>query len=221
MKKIVFGLVATFSFLNLLSCSNDNNIEKENTVNNRKSDSNIFIQEKLSNDSNFIELVVEMEKFKNYTKDIIEKNKLDINNVQLELNSLNAENFDYDTQIKRINFIFKTDISERYAEHYKIFNKNWIAIKNKYSNIEIKNLEEAYNTVLSKTDAGLSDLSGGCGWRYNLCIAAAGAGAVICHASCDTTALATTAGLGIPACVWACTTLQVAASVQCYDTYCK
>ena len=74
MKKIVFGLVATFSFLNLLSCSNDNNIEKENTVNNRKSDSNIFIQEKLSNDSNFIELVVEMEKFKNYTKDITQYN---------------------------------------------------------------------------------------------------------------------------------------------------
>jgi hypothetical protein len=72
-----------------------------------------------------------------------------------------------------------------------------------------------------QTDAGGSELSGGCGWRYNLCIVAAGAAAVLCHAGCDTTALATTAGLGIPACVWACTTLQVAASVQCYDTYCK
>ncbi len=57
------------------------------------------------------------------------------------------------------------------------------------------------------------------GWRYGLCIAAAVAGSVLCHAGCDTTALATTAGLGIPACVWACGTLQVMASVQCYDSY--
>jgi len=34
MKKIIFGLIATFSFLYLLSCSTDNDIEKENNINN-------------------------------------------------------------------------------------------------------------------------------------------------------------------------------------------
>lgn len=59
-----------------------------------------------------------------------------------------------------------------------------------------------------------------CGWRFYVCSGAATAGAILCHAGCDTTALATTAGLGIPACVAICGTLQVWALVQCTDSYC-
>ena len=61
----------------------------------------------------------------------------------------------------------------------------------------------------------------GCDWRYYLCSGASTAGAILCHASCETTALATTAGLGIPACVVACGTLQAFAIVQCSDSYCN
>lgn len=217
MKKVIL-IITTLMFI---SCSTENNTEKENISSLKDSKSDVFTQQQLSEDSNFIELVVEMESFKNYAKGIIENNNLDINNVQSELNSLNAENLDYETQIKKINFILKTDVSIRYAEHYKIFNRNWSVINKNYPNIEVQNLEEAYHNVLAKTDAGGGELSGGCGWRYNLCIVAVGAGAVLCHAGCDTTALATTAGLGIPACIWLCTTIQVAASVECYDTHCK
>jgi hypothetical protein len=59
-----------------------------------------------------------------------------------------------------------------------------------------------------------------CTWGYGVCIAGATAAAVLCHASCDTTALATTAGLGIPACVGLCATVQTAASLACYKTFC-
>lgn len=63
-------------------------------------------------------------------------------------------------------------------------------------------------------------LNRGCGWRYSVCLGAVFASAVLCHAGCDTTALATTAGLGITVCVAACGALQVFGSVTCYDKYC-
>ena len=59
-----------------------------------------------------------------------------------------------------------------------------------------------------------------CGWRYYLCAGAATAGAILCQGGCDTTALAFTAGFGIPACVVLCGTLQVAAIATCADNYC-
>lgn len=56
--------------------------------------------------------------------------------------------------------------------------------------------------------------------NLSLCIVAPSATAVLCHAACDTTALATTAGLGIPACVLACGLVQVYMSVECMDKHC-
>lgn len=78
------------------------------------------------------------------------------------------------------------------------------------------------NTISNTSSRPSQDaISDGCGWRYYLCGAAATVGAILCHAACDGTALATTAGLGIPACVAACGTAQAYALVQCSDTYCK
>lgn len=59
-----------------------------------------------------------------------------------------------------------------------------------------------------------------CSWKYYGCSAAATAGAILCHAGFDTTALATTAGLGIPACVLACGTLQAWAIIECEERFC-
>jgi len=210
MKKIILVFIS----LILVSCSNDNNTEKEN-ISNQDFKKSLQTEEKLSNNSDYIKLVIEMESFKNFIKQIIDDEKLDLNDVQSELSILNSQNLNYEAQIERINLIFKTDVSKKYTEHYSIYSEKWSIISKKYANLHIENIEEAYSEVLAKVA-----LSGDCGWRYSLCITAAGAGAVLCHAGCDTTALATTAGLGIPACIWLCGTLQVMASVQCYDTYC-
>jgi SUMO ligase MMS21 Smc5/6 complex component len=87
MKKVI--LIITI--LMFISCSTENNAEKENISSLKDSKSDVLTQQLLSEDSNFIELVVEMESFKNYAKEIIKNNNLDINNVQSELNSLNGK----------------------------------------------------------------------------------------------------------------------------------
>ena len=61
----------------------------------------------------------------------------------------------------------------------------------------------------------------GCSWKYFGCSAASTAAAMLCHASCDATALATTAGFGIPACVIACGAVQAWLIVKCEDKYCN
>ncbi len=111
-------------------------------------------------------------------------------------------------------------MSERLVEHMEVFNDNWRMLKSNYIDIEDDSnvIEDALMEAIIDNTVIVSN--GGCGWRYNLCIVAAGAAAVLCHGGCNTTALATTAGLGIPVCVLACGTLQVYASVQCVDTYC-
>lgn len=48
-----------------------------------------------------------------------------------------------------------------------------------------------------------------CSWRYYLCAAAATAGAILCHAACEPTALATTDGLGIYACLLSCCVFSI------------
>lgn len=60
-----------------------------------------------------------------------------------------------------------------------------------------------------------------CGWRYYLCAGAATSGAILCHGACSGTAIATTAGLGIPACVAGCGIMQAYLIVECGDKYCK
>ena len=55
MKKVIL-IITTLMFI---SCSTDNNSEKENSFNMKESNTNDFSREKLSNDSNFIELVIE------------------------------------------------------------------------------------------------------------------------------------------------------------------
>lgn len=199
MKKLVFGFLATVMIANVSFGQNNNN---------------------LSEDNDFIELVAEMNSFKNFIDETITKQNLSLNNVVNQLSEINNQKLDYETQLLEINKIFNKSVSDRYIDHMKIFNTNWMSINKKFKSITPKYLEEEYLAVMNKTDASFSGGTG-CGWRYNLCIVAAGAGAVLCHAGCDTTALAVSAGLGIPACIWLCGTLQVAASVQCYDTYCN
>ena len=200
MKKLLFGLIATVLFGNLSFGQSEQN--------------------KLRDDNDFIELVLEMNNFKKFIESTISEQKLSLDDVTKQLNDLNNKNLDYDTQMTEVNKIFKRSVSNQYINHMEIFNSKWNLINKKFANIDSKYLEDEYLAVLNKI--GSVSVSGvvECGWRYNLFIAAAGAAVVLCHGGCDTTALATTAGLGIPVCVWACGTILVATGVLCYDNYC-
>ncbi|WP_338732616.1 hypothetical protein [Mangrovimonas cancribranchiae] len=221
MKKLMrYSLMSFFSIL-FFSCSlnNDsedinNSIIKENEHLNKNSSG-------LSDDINFINLVLEMESFKSFINQVIVNNNLSLSEVELELEELNSLNYDYENQISKVNLIFNEDVSSAYITHVENFNEAWLKIQTDYPDLDEVSIKDSYATVLEKTDANGSVIGFECGWRYNLCIAGAGAAAVLCHAGCDTTALATTGGLGIPACIWLCGTVQVAASAACYDQYCN
>jgi len=117
------------------------------------------------------------------------------------------------------------------------FKTSWKTISSTYETITPQMMEQEYGQVVAKlnkqvrlydyrffdkNDDTINQLVvADCGWRYSLCIVAGGAAAVLCHAGCDTTALATTAGLGIPACVALCLTVQLAVSADCYADYCN
>jgi len=112
----------------------------------------------------------------------------------------------------------------------KMFNANWNVLKTEYKSITQELLEKECAEVLSNKFGKRKKYSGiassemkasDCGWRYYLCAGAATAGAILCHGACETTAIVTTAGLGIPACILLCGTLQAFAFVQCGDSYCS
>ncbi len=214
MKKLVFGLIATVLFMNF---SIANPLIKGNlneiviNLNNPKS---------ISEDQNFIDLVLEMENFSLYIYEAI-KDKNQIESVKNQLEELNNKSLDYNNQLIEIDKIFNSSVSERVVVNMNVFSLKWKQITSKYKYINNNELTDAYGLVVEKLIKENKINTSRRGWRYSLCIVAAGAGAVLCHAACDTTALATTAGLGIPACIALCGTLQVFASVQCYDNYGK
>ncbi|MFN4199434.1 MAG: hypothetical protein ACK4FS_10450 [Flavobacterium sp.] len=219
MKKLIYSL----SIVILFSCSNENNNNenvnsKHNQLNTnfRLNENDQLIANQISEEAKFIELVIEMQSFKDYIAQKIELNNLTLADVQSELEALNDLNLNYEDQIAEINNIYKENVEQRYNEHLSIYNNTWFYIKEKYEIEDIEILEEASFLVAQRYLS--ADV--GCGWRYYLCIGAATAAAVLCHGGCNTTALATTAGLGIPACVWACGTIQISMSVGCYDNYC-
>jgi hypothetical protein len=85
-----------------------------------------------------------------------------------------------------------------------------------------REVEKVMATKAPKTDDNntVTLAAADCGWRYYLCASAATAGAILCHGACEGTAIASTAGLGIPACVFACGTMQAYLIVECGDKYC-
>jgi hypothetical protein len=196
MKKLLFGLVATIMF-GVSANAQD-----------------------LSSDKNFEKLVIEMETFKSFVSECILSNSLDINEVTNNLNNI-EQGLTYEENMNEVNKIFKKDVSERLKLHISTYNEKIEILSQKYNMKDESLIKQSYETAYNRLAGGGQLEAGPCGWRFNLCVIAAGAGAVLCHAGCDTTALAATAGLGIPACVYLCGTLQVAASAQCYDTYCK
>lgn len=204
----------------MIGCSKD----KGNSTNEKLKDPN-----NLSEDKAFIDLTKETYGYLLFISTTVKSNSLSLPTVQTQLYDLQSKNLTFTEQMNNIDIIFKGNFSTRLNEHMIAYKKNWEYIKSKYSTIHQNVLEKECAEVLannytkqngSKNVAKKLALVEDCNWRYYLCAGAATAVAILCHAGCDTTALALTWGLGIPACVALCGTLQVLAIVQCHDTYC-
>ncbi len=182
----------------------------------------------LSEDKTFISLTIDMRDFVNLLTETVKAKSLSIYSVHSQLLELKNQNKTSQEQLIKIDKIFKTTISNKINEHMLFFSENWQIIKNKYGPISQEILEKECLEVLkldrgskSNSNVSIKTMVADCGWRFSVCVGAATAGAILCHAGCDTTALALTAGLGIPACVALCGTGQVMAGVACYDNYCS
>lgn len=149
------------------------------------------------------------------------------------LSKLESKPVDYTQQKIDINYIFKGNVSDGLQNLYQTTNSLWNDIKKRYNNIPNEVLEKECLEVLSNrnfTESGdlvkqkpayMEKEAGGCGWRYYLCMGAATAAAIGCHAACEGSAIALTAGMGIPACVVLCATVQTYMAVECADKWCS
>ena len=216
-KRIIPALFLTITIIGIMiSCSKENsNATLENPNN-------------LSEDKAFIELTTETYDYLLFISSRVKTNNLSLPLIKAQLSTLESKKLHFAEQMASIDIIFKGNLSKRLNEHMNAYKRNWENIKLRYNKISQEVLEKECAEVLAnryKKQKNLQNVAQRyavpvCGWRYYLCSGAATAGAILCHAGCDKTALATTAGLGIPVCVALCGTLQVSAIVQCSDSYC-
>lgn len=184
----------------------------------------------LSEDEQFVKLTIETYDYLLFISHTIKKNNLTLVELQTQLSAIRNTQMSYSDQLSSIDKAFQSRVSDKIEMHIKTYNSIWISLKSQYQNITQEVFANECAEVIKKhnekhvnrnNDLSAMLAADDCGWRYYLCSGAATAGAILCHAGCDTTALATTAGLGIPVCVAACGTLQAYAIVQCADSYCK
>lgn len=217
-KRFISALVLSIAILVfIIGCSKD------------KSNAKLQDPTNLSEDEAFIELSTETYDYLLFISKIAKSNSLLQLDIQTQLSDLQSKSLPFAEQMTNIDIIFKGSISQRLKKHMEEYKSNWDNLKFKYSTITQEILEKECAEVLAKKhqkqktsqNVAQREAAPDCGWRYYLCAGAATAGAILCHAGCDTTALAITAGLGIPACVALCGTLQAFAIVQCSDSYCS
>jgi hypothetical protein len=203
----IFILVFSVSTF-LVSCSNES-VEQEKVS---------ATADVLSQNKNFLNISSEMLNYSQFIKETIKNNKLSSSEVTNRIDIILNSDLSSEEQISELSTLLETDLNERIKENARIIDSNWKILNSEFNNLDEQLLTDTFNYGLNLDNQTLA--RGDCGWRYSLCLGGAFSGAVLCHAGCDTTALALTAGLGIPACVALCGTLQVFASVQCYDSYC-
>lgn len=179
----------------------------------------IITPETLSNHKNFKIISKEMVDYTIFIKEVIENHKLSSSELIPKINSIVKSDLTSNEKLLELNKLLNANLSERVKKNASIISINWENLKSEFKIIDDEILQNAFKINLEDNNQYfLKTMS--CPWRYDVCLVAAYSGAVLCHAGCDTTALATTAGLGIPACVALCGSLQIFASVQCYDSYC-
>ena len=217
MKNIFFTFLITSSIiaLILISCEKqESKIEIKN-------------QSLLNENKNFIALVAETNEFLNFLAANIKDKNLNQSDVYKQIEVLKSDHLTFENQMNQIDFIFKAPVSGRLKQHMNSYKNNMSQIVKEYGNLDnsilAKEIDQVVSTILpNQIDNDIRTFSiAGCSWKYFGCSAASTAAAILCHASCDATALATSAGLGIPACIIACGTVQAWLIVECEEKYCN
>jgi len=194
-----------------------------------KQESKIEIKDQsfLNEDKNFIALVLETNEFLNFLATNIKAKNLVQSDFIKKIETLKSDHLTYESQLIQIDLIFKAPVSGRLKQHMIIYKNNRAQIIKEYGYLENTILAKEIDEILVKILPNQIDNDSksysiaGCSWKYFGCSAASTAAAMLCHASCDATALATTAGFGIPACVIACGAVQAWLIVECEDKYCN
>ena len=194
-----------------------------------KQESKIEIKDQsfLNEDKNFIALVLETNEFLNFLASNIKAKNLVQSDFIKQIEKLKSDHLSFESQLIQIDLIFKAPVSGRLKQHMSIYKNNMAQILKEYGNLDNSILTKEIDEILVKILPNQIDNDSksysiaGCSWKYFGCSAASTAAAMLCHASCDATALATTAGFGIPACVIACGAVQAWLIVECEDKYCN
>ena len=194
-----------------------------------KQESKIEIKDQsfLNEDKNFIALVLETNQFLNFLVSNIKAKNLVQSDFIKQIETLKLDHLSFESQLIQIDLIFKAPVSGRLKQHMSIYKNNMAQILKEYGNLDNTILAKEIDEILVKILPNQIDNDSksfsiaGCSWKYFGCSAASTAAAMLCHASCDATALATTAGFGIPACVIACGAVQAWLIVECEDKYCN
>ena len=194
-----------------------------------KQESKIEIKDQsfLNEDKNFIALVLETNEFLNFLATNIKAKNLVQSDFIKKIETLKSDHLTYESQLIQIDLIFKAPVSGRLKQHMIIYKNNMAQIIKEYGYLDNTILAKEIDEILVKILPNQIDNDSksfsiaGCSWKYFGCSAASTAAAMLCHASCDATALATTAGFGIPACVIACGAVQAWLIVECEDKYCN
>lgn len=172
----------------------------------------------LHQDKNFVAIITTTDSLITSIKEEINNNKIEYSLIKLKLEQLVSKNVSEPEQVKQLENILGSGIALKIQEYSNKFSKNWTVLntKNITSDQLQKECELVFKTkyLLNNPVEGGGD-GAGCGWRYYICMAAATAGAIICHSACVTT------GPGVVACVALCLTLQAQAAVICSDNYCS
>ena len=194
-----------------------------------KQESKIEIKDQsfLNEDKKFIALVLETNEFLNFLASNIKAKNLVQSDFIKQIETLKLDHLSFESQLIQIDLIFKAPVSGRLKQHMSIYKNNMAQILKEYGNLDNTILAKEIDEILVKILPNQIDNDSksfsiaGCSWKYFGCSAASTAAAMLCHASCDATALATTAGFGIPACVIACGAVQAWLIVECEDKYCN
>ena len=194
-----------------------------------KQESKIEIKDQsfLNEDKNFIALVAETNEFLNFLATNIKAKNLVQSDFIKQIETLKSDHLSFESQLIQIDLIFKAPVSGRLKQHMSIYKNNMAQILKEYGNLDNSILTKEIDEILVKILPNQIDNDSksysiaGCSWKYFGCSAASTAAAMLCHASCDATALATTAAFGIPACVIACGAVQAWLIVECEDKYCN
>ena len=217
MKNNIFTLLITSLLIALLMVA----CEKQ------ESKIEIKNQRLLNEDKNLIALVTETNEFLNFLASNIKAKNVNQSDFIKKIEILKSDHLTFESQLIQIDLIFKAPVSSRLKQHMSFYINNMAQILKEYGNLDNSILAKEIDEILVKILPNRIDNDSksfsiaGCSWKYFGCSAASTAAAILCHASCDATALATTAGFGIPACVIACGAIQAWLIVECEDKYCN